>query len=65
MRSRREFANLLVGGAATWPLALPPETPAQPEPTPSECHAKWPDRSSNAMQEPATPEVSLISGRDF
>jgi hypothetical protein len=30
-----------------------------------ECHAKWPDRPSNAMQEPATPEVSLISSRDF
>jgi hypothetical protein len=31
----------------------------------SECHAKWPDRPSNAMQEPAMPEVALISGRDF
>ena len=31
----------------------------------SECRAKWPDRSSNAMQEPAVPEVALISGRDF
>src|SRR5262249_18037770 len=28
----------------------------------SECHAKWPDRPSNAMQKPAMPEVALISG---
>src|SRR5215510_5239967 len=31
----------------------------------SECHAKWLDRPSNGMQEPAMPEVALISGRDF
>jgi hypothetical protein len=31
----------------------------------SECRAKWPDRPSNAMQEPAMPEVALISDRDF
>ena len=31
----------------------------------SECHAKWSDRPSNAMQEPAVPEVALVSGRDF
>jgi hypothetical protein len=26
---------------------------------------KMADRPSNAMQEPAVPEVALISGRDF
>jgi hypothetical protein len=26
---------------------------------------KWLDRPSNGMQEPAMPEVALISGREF
>ena len=54
---------------------LPPSAPAETSDlhastatngrSASECHAKWPDRPSNAMQEPAVPEVALISGRDF